>query len=44
MRVAAVRLVGWLVVNELELTALTGTEDIPHSLQLFMERYPQQKS
>ena len=43
LRGGAVDLADWLVVNELELAALTGIEDVPRSVQRFMERYPQKK-
>lgn len=39
----AVKLADWLVLNELELAALTGTEDTDQGVSLFMERSPEKK-
>ena len=39
----AVKLADWLVLNELELAALTGTEDTAQGVSQFMERSPEKK-
>lgn len=43
LRGSAVQLADWLVMNELELASLTGTEDISQATSLFVERYPRKK-
>ena len=43
LRGDAVGLADWLVLNELELAALTGTEDPSQGVSRFMEAYPQKK-